>query len=291
MIDVKEEFNGRIYEVTAGKNLRIGGQRTLPFLTIDDETKNPPRLGIEIVADDSIVEKTENIEEEYKPDLLSIAFENQDSTEEIVSTAYEISKNIETPLIIYGCEDPERDKEILSKCAEVLSGKNIILGYASEENYRTIAASAIAYGHIVIAQTSIDVNLAKQLNILLSDVGVKKNRILIDPLASALGYGLEYTYSVIERIRLAGLSGDEFLAQPVICNLSVCEKAREATSQEYPGSIERRKMLWEAVTGMAFALAGADVLVFRNIKAFKAVRNKINQITGDNSGAETSRSV
>ena len=121
------------------------------------------------------------------------------------------------PLIVYGPGTADKDNEVLVAVAEKTKGEQLALGLCEDKNYRTIVAAALGNGHVVIAQTPIDVNLAKQLNILISDMGLPLERVLMDPNTGALGYGLEYTYSVMERLRLAALMGDAMTQQPMIC--------------------------------------------------------------------------
>ena len=169
--------------------------------------------------------------------------------------------------------------------AEVCDGMNLILGPVAEGNYKQIGAGAIGYKHVAVASSPIDINLAKQLNILLGNLGVPDGQILVDPTTGALGYGLEYTYSVMERDRMAALTQqDERLQFPILCNLAKevwKTKETKLSAEEAPllGDAKRRGILMEAVTAVTLLLAGADILVMRHPDAIKLVKEMIAELT------------
>ena len=177
---------------------------------------------------------------------------------------------IDVPLVVWGSGNETKDAAVLKAVAEACQATPLALGPVAEGNYKQIGASALAYGHVVIASTPIDINLAKQLNILLENLGIPANRILIDPTVGGLGYGFEYTYSVMERIRIAALTaGDEKLRSPLFCHVAgEVWKTKEArlTKEEAPllGDPAVRGVLLEAMTAQGMLLAGADVLVVRH---------------------------
>lgn len=180
---------------------------------------------------------------------------------------------VSCPAIVGGCGEEEIDAKLFPAVAEAAS-RPVFLSYADERNYRLVGGAAMAYGHGIVSWSPIDINMAKQVNLLLSDIGVPPERILIDPLTGGLGYGLEYTFSIVERIRLAGLSGDGMLARPVLCHLGDAWKAREAVEDSEPswGDAVVRGRRWEEATGWACLAAGADLLVCRhpeNVAAFR----------------------
>ena len=181
--------------------------------------------------------------------------------------------------------DAEKDGEVLSKIAEVCDGMNLTLAPAVEDNYKKIGGAAIGYGHTVVAQTPIDVNMAKQLNILLGNLGVPLEKIIMDPSTGALGYGIEYTYSVMERIRLTALKqGDDKMQVPMICDVAkYCWKTREAgiSVEEEPtfGDIKTRGILWEVVTATDLLTSGADILVMRHPEAVRVLQTVINDVS------------
>lgn len=185
----------------------------------------------------------------------------------------EVVASVPCPFLVAGCGDEETDAALFPAVAEA-APRPVFLAHADEKNYRLVGGAALAYGHGVVAWSPIDVNMAKQANLLLADVGVPPDRILIDPLTGGLGYGLEYTYSTIERIRLAGLAGDATLARPILCHLGDAWKAREAAdaSEETWGDPRVRGRLWEEATGWACLAAGADLLVCQHPGAAAAFR-------------------
>jgi acetyl-CoA decarbonylase/synthase complex subunit delta len=157
------------------------------------------------------------------------------------------------------------------------------LGNCEEKNYRTIVAAAMANDHVIIAKSPIDVNLAKQLNVLIGDMGVGRDKILMDPTTGALGYGIEYTYSVMERVRLAALAGDSALQQPLILTVGYeAWRQKEArTNEDVPpqwGDWAQRAVLWEANTSVTLLNTGADLLVLRHPDTIPLVKNAIDQL-------------
>ncbi|MCX6357928.1 MAG: acetyl-CoA decarbonylase/synthase complex subunit delta [Candidatus Aureabacteria bacterium] len=192
-----------------------------------------------------------------------------------------ILKSVPVPLIIRGPGPGERQNGVLTACAEAAQGERCLLASAVAEEYKTIVAAAAAYGHLVVAETPIDVNLCKQLNILISDLHFPADRVVIDPLTGGLGYGLEYTYSVMERIRLQALSGDGMMQMPFI-NFVGPEvwkvKEVKVPEQKEPqwGSRAERGVLWEISTAVALLHAGADLLVMRHPEAIAVVERTID---------------
>jgi len=196
----------------------------------------------------------------------------------------ELLKKVKVPLIIIGCGDDETDNQLLPACCEAARGERCLIGSAVQDNYKTLAASAFADGHSIIAESPIDINIAKQLNILISDMGVPPERIVINPTIGALGYGLEYAYSIMERARLSALSGDKMLAMPFICFVGQeASRAKESrvSEKEFPqwGSEKERACMWEALTALALLHAGADILVMRHPVAGGLVNKYIEQMS------------
>jgi acetyl-CoA decarbonylase/synthase complex subunit delta len=167
------------------------------------------------------------------------------------------------PLIIEGSSEPELDREVFQRCGEAGAGERLLLGTAEADRYRSVAAAALAYGHSVSAQSPIDINLAKQLNILLREIGVPHDRIVIDPYTGALGYGFEYSYSVMERIRDAALKGDRDLAMPMISQAPDSLTVKEV--REAPPEWQREiAVRWEFGFALSAAIAGADIVSVRH---------------------------
>ncbi len=282
---------GRILEALlpaaeGGDPVRVGGQNSLP-LERTGERPNPVAIGMEVgtgtaepppeLADALGTRRSDPVSlaraciEEWGAAFLflSLAGCHPDNGGRTVDagarTVRDVLDAVRCPVIVGGCGDEEVDSRLFPAVAEA-AGRPVFLSPADEKNYRLVGGAALAYGHGVVAWSPIDINMAKQVNLLLSDIGVPPERILIDPLTGGLGYGLEYTYSIVERIRLAGLSGDGMLARPVLCHLGDAWKAREAVdaSEAAWGDAGTRGRRWEEATGWACLAAGADLLVFRH---------------------------
>jgi acetyl-CoA decarbonylase/synthase, CODH/ACS complex subunit delta len=196
----------------------------------------------------------------------------------------DLLKKIKVPLIIVGCGDDDIDNLVLPACCEAAKGEKCLIGSAVQDNYKTLVASAFADGHSIIAESPIDINIAKQLNILISDMGMPLERIVIDPTIGALGYGLEYAYSIMERARLSALSGDKMVAMPFICFVGQeASRAKESrvSAQEFPqwGSEKDRACMWEAMTAASLIQSGADILVMRHPVAALETNKYIDEMT------------
>jgi acetyl-CoA decarbonylase/synthase complex subunit delta len=176
------------------------------------------------------------------------------------------------PLIIEGSNEPKIDSEVFLTCGETAQGERLLLGTAEAGRYRSIAAAALAYNHSLIAQSPIDVNLAKQLNILLREIGMQRDHIMIDPYTGALGYGFEYSYSAMERIRFSALKGDTDLAMPMICSAIDSLTIKEVREAD-PALQDEMALQWEFYTGIAAAVAGAEIICVRHPKTVGMLKN------------------
>ncbi|MCX6628427.1 MAG: acetyl-CoA decarbonylase/synthase complex subunit delta [Candidatus Solibacter sp.] len=225
--------------------------------------------------------------EEFGADLLLIhlmgthADRGDRSAEQAAADVGSVLEAVNVPLIVKGPGPGKKQNEVLARVAESCGGEGLALHSATNEDYKTLAAVAVAYGHILVGESPIDVNIAKQLNILLTDANVNLNRVLIDPLTGGLGYGLEYTYSVMERIRLAALGGDGMLNFPLVCLVGdEAWKAKEAKvpAEKEPlwGNQRERGVHWEAATAMALVEAGAEVVVMRHPEALARIRKQLD---------------
>ncbi len=307
----KVSYTGKIKSIPIGdpsKNLSVGGDEAYPFYTFEGAFPNAPRIAMDVLdtpPDECAATLREHFEDvwsdpvawaqkcikEYGADMIDLELVSTDpnglnrSAEEAAETVKKVAEAIDVPLIVYGTANVEKDSEVLRLICEVCEGKNLILGPVQEGNYKKIGAAAIAYKHTVIANTPIDINLAKQLNILLGNLGVPDEQILIDPTTGALGYGIEYTYSVIERIRMAAMvQQDEKLQLPMICNVGrEVWKTKEAklTKEDAPdlGDPTKRGILLEAITAEDLLLAGANIVVLRHPETVKLVRKLIQELT------------
>ena len=208
------------------------------------------------------------------------------SAEEAAKTVESVLKSVGVPIIVTGPGNFEKMNDVMKQVASAFAGENLLLNWAETDNYKTLTAAAMGYGHCVIAQTPIDVNMAKQLNILMTNMGLAAEKIVIDAMTGALGYGLEYTYSVMERIRTAAFTGDPMLASPMICTpgYEVAKtKESKAPEEQFPlwGSAAERGALLEIATAMSLLNAGADMLVMYHPVAAKTVRRKIEEMNKD----------
>ena len=303
---VSQKWSGRINEVVIGQEpsfVRIGGEEGLPFLFKEGKIPNRPRIAFEIwdippvdwpqeLANSykgvlgNTSEWAKMCVEQYQAELICLRmqgahpdFGNKSSDEEAKLVEDLLSK-VDVPLIIVGCGDDNKDNEIMPVCCQAARGKKCLVGNAVQDNYRTLTAAVLADGHNIIAESPIDINIAKQLNILISDMGLPAERIVINPTIGALGYGLEYAYSIMERARLAAFSGDRMLAMPFICFVGQeAWRAKEAKASqgEFPqwGSETERGIIWEATTAVALLQTGADILVMRHPRAVDCLRRYI----------------
>jgi len=308
----KEKWTSKVGEMVLGAEpnvVKVGGESTLPFLQFEGEIPNKPVMALEVwdlepvdwpdilkkpyegVLTDPVAWAQKNVE--YGADLVALRlmsahpdYKNA-SPEDCAATAKAIADAINVPLIVIGCGVEEKDAEVLEKVGEALSGKNCLIGCATEKNFKTITATAMVNGHSVIASSPLDINLAKQLNILMTEMNLPTNRIAIDPLVGALGYGIEYAYSIMERARMGALMGDKMLAMPVVCFVGQeAWKAKEAKSpdDENPewGAQERRAILWEVMTATTFAQAGGSIFVLRHPETVKQVNAHIAKMMESN---------
>lgn len=286
------QTKGKIFIVKIGskdRSITIGGNSVFPFL----DTTDKPTIGLYITDKPEFLPKP--IKEKLSPkmnDLVEWAkyytseypnteiLEVQFSSIESVDRYFlNLMEEVKIPLIISGSGDLKTNTEIIKKCGELGEGRNLLLRSAELENYKTITATALAYNHSIVAENPIDVNIAKQLNILLTDMGLSLNRIIIDPVVAALGYGLEYTFSVMERIRSATLDGDQMLSSPIICFVYEGWKAREALTENSDwGSIEERGIIWEVLTASSLIASGADVLIFKHPDSAKHLHDYLGGI-------------
>lgn len=304
----KQIYSGKIREVTLGvgdKAVTIGGKTAYSFHTFEGEMPNLPRVAMEIWDKDVSGEWSETIKapfkdvlndpvawakkcvEEYGAEILVVQTKSADpnadnkSGEEVSDVVKKVADAVDVPLIAWGVANHEKDVEVMRLAAEKCTGKRLAISPVEEGDYKQIGAACLGYKHAVVASSPIDVNLAKQLNILLGNLGVSVKDIVIDPTTGGLGYGLEYTYSVMERITQAALTQeDEKLQQPIIANVgNEVWKSKEAnlSAEEAPelGDPAQRGILMEAITAVDLLLAGADVVVLRHPETVKLIKGFI----------------
>ncbi len=307
----KVRYTGGIKEVTLGsgdKAVTIGGERCYPFHLFEGPMDRLPRVALEVwdhrpedwtgwamspfadVLHDPQAWARKCVQA-YGAEVIALQLVSADpngmnrDVETVAAVAKGVAEAVDVPVIMWGTSNDERDGALLRRIAEVCEGRQVALGPVTEKNYRQVGAVAIAYGHTVIASSPIDVNLAKQLNILLGNLGVPEDRIVMDPTTGALGYGLEYSYSVVERDRMAALTQEDVKLQyPVVCNIAQeVWKTRETrlTVQEDPrlGDEERRSIMMESVTASSMLLAGADIVILRHPESARLVRELIRDLS------------
>ena len=308
-----EKSPGRINSIVLGKMAEQGGTRTtsytigggasMPFIKAEDGTPNRPRIATEVhsakpdfqgaaaseladVMDDPIA-WARGCVDDWGADLICLKFtgaspDGEDCTpEECASLTEEVLTAVGVPLMFYGCGDESKDALIFSTIGDRIRNEGAVIGMAENDQYKSIAAAAIAYSAHLVAFSNLDINLAKQLNILLLEYGMPGERIIMDPLQGALGYGVEYSYSVIERIRLAALSGDKTIPMPLVCDVSIGGNYREAYEETTLwGDSHTRGILWEGVTAMSALTGGADLLITRCPSTTKQVNNMIDRMMG-----------
>ena len=306
-----EKWSGAVRLVTLGatgdggtrtSTVTVGGETTLPFLHFEGQIPNAPVVAAEVVdmhpADWSPALLEALGDDTRDPaawaqkmvglgaDLISLKLrsthpdQGDRSAADAVATVKSVLAAVGVPLIVYGPGVVDKDNEVLIAVADATKGERLALATCEDKNYRTIVAAALGNGHLIVAQTPIDVNLAKQLNILISDMGLSLDRMLMDPTTGAVGYGVEYTYSVMERLRLAALMGDGMTQQPMICSVGE-ESWRQKESRvadgvpESWGEYATRAVVWEVTTATALLHAGADILVVRHPRSIAQVQRSI----------------
>jgi acetyl-CoA decarbonylase/synthase complex subunit delta len=289
-----------------GVSYQVGGSTCMPFHLWEGQMPCPPRVAMEVF--DSVndkfpcgyrdvfgdllnnpVEMAKALVARYGAELISVRLEGthpekgNNSPDDAVKLVKSILSAVDVPLIITGHNNFDKNNEVFKAVAQACAGENLLFNWVEQDNYRTIAGAAIAYGHSIVSQSPIDVNIGKQMNILLTNMDVKPEQIMMDPITGATGYGIEYTYSVMERIRLTALGGDKMLAQPIIVapGQEVAKtKEAKASEKDFPawGDLSKRVAAWELSTAINLLYAGADVLIMYHPEAVKAVRKTIVEL-------------
>lgn len=291
-----ESYSGSVREVTIGKGakaLKIGGENKLAYSFFDEGSiPNPPRFALEVldmepegwaewalepvkdVASDPVKWAKKCLD--YGADMICLRLASTDpagkdaSAEAAAELAKKVAEAITVPLIVYGTGDEKKDAEVLPKVAEVCDGEDLLLGPVIKENYEVVAKAAQEHGHAIIAQTPLDINLEKELNIKLSKF-FPPERIVIDPLSSALGYGMEYSFTIMERTKQTGVTFKDAMTQmPIIADLSEeCWKTKEAKENREQG------ILWEGTTALSLLLSGANIVILRHPESLKLVKETL----------------
>ncbi|EHQ90021.1 acetyl-CoA decarbonylase/synthase complex subunit delta [Desulfosporosinus youngiae] len=315
---VKEKYSSKVGEVVLGATAEQGGTRTstitvggdaaLPFLHFEGETKNRPVIAMEVTDvvptwSDIIKNQIGDVindpaawakkcVDEFGADLIYLKLNGADpegenrSPEDCARIVKDVLAAVGVPLIVEGCDNAEKNNEIMAVIAEAASGENLLIGIAEQDNYKSITAAAMVHKHTLIARSPLDINICKQLNILINEMGLPLNKIIIDPTVAGLGFGIEYVYSIMERARLGALANDKMLSMPIICTVGYeanrCKEAY-ASVEEFPGwgDLADRSVLWEAVTASGVLQVGASILVMRNPTAVAVVKKNIADMMGE----------
>ena len=291
---------------TRTSTIRIGGETGMPFHLWEGSMPHQPRVALEVfdtVGDkypavlrdiygealNNPGEMAKRCVEKYGAELISVRLDGTHpekgnrSAEQAVETVKSVLSSVGVPLIVTGHNHFEKNNEVMKAVAQACAGENLLLNWVEQDNYRSIAGAAIAYDHTIVAQSPIDMNIAKQMNILLTNMDIKPEKIVIDPMTSSVGYGLEYTYSVMERIRLNGLGGDPMLAGPMIVSTGQeCTKTKEFKAEEsdFPewGDLKKRAAAWELATAVSFLYSGADIIIMHHPEAAQATQKTIQRL-------------
>ncbi len=313
--DIKEKWTARINTVTIGATrdqggtrgvtVTVGGQTTLPSLTFEGELPNKPviagfvanvvpewpenlkkAIGPEIR---SPVEWAQKCVERFGVDLINLKMIGADPSgqnlppDACAKVVQQVLKAVEVPLIIWGCGDDEKDNLVLPECSQAARGENCLIGSAKESNYMTVVAICKADKHKIISEAPVDINIGKQVNILLQDAGYDLSQVVMFQTTAALGYGFDYVYTILERARIAGLKGDKLMASPTICDVGgEVYRIKEAVVDEdvLPGwgALEKRGPMWEAACAAGYLQAGADILIMAHPEAIRTIRTTIAQM-------------
>ncbi len=314
----KESYTGKIKEVTLGKGpkaVKVGGETCYPFYLFEGGMGNRPIVAMEVwdmdptdwaeapaavfadvKADPAAWAK--KCVKDYGADMIVLQLKSTDPNDKnadaasAVATVKKVKAAIDVPLAVWGSGNAAKDEEVLKKVAEECQGMDLLIGPVEEKNHKGVGAAALAFKQSVISSSPIDVNLAKQVNILLENLGVPMNQVVIDPTTGGLGYGLEYSYSVMERLTMAALiQGDDKLQLPLINNIGnevwKCKEAKQ-TAAEAPtlGDPEKRGIMMEAVAAVVYLLAGSNILIMRHPEAVRMVKAYIGLMMDGGSAAK-----
>ena len=304
------KFNAAIRTVEIGtgdKAVKLGGECVSPLYSFDAPIENAPKVGV-LITDEGFENECESLKAYYAgcanwgeiaqkaaamegADFLVLKFDKADPNgenapvEDCLAIINEVAAATDMPLVIAGCKNAEKDAEIFNKAAEALQGKNVLIFSAKEENYKGVAASAVlAYGQKVGAESSVDINLAKQLNVLISQVGVDMGNIVMNVGTATAGYGFEYVVSTLDRIKAAALGQDDAqLQMPIIT--SVGDEAwgvKESTASEADvpawGPVDARGVNMEVTTAMAVLASGSNAVILKHPTSVATVSKLIKEL-------------
>ena len=313
---VKDKWPGSVREITLGATaseggtrshtVTIGGEKTMPFMHFEGEMPHSPVIAVEIrdrrpedwspllleawreVIDDPA--RWAQAAENSGADLIALQLSLTDPAGQTVTPQGAV-QSVKTvlaatglPLFVFGPGQSDLDNELLVAVSEATKGERLVLGVCEDKNYRTIVATAMANGHLVVSRTPMDVNLAKQLTILINDMGMSLDRIIMDPSTAALGYGIEYGYSVMERLRLAALQGDAMTQLPMVVTpgFEAWKTKESKVGEGVPvawGDWLERAINWETLTAISLLESGADIVVLRHPDSVKRVKQAVRELS------------
>ena len=312
--EIADNYTGSVNRITLGATKENGGSRTstitvggsrnvvyggganqhgekpmIAIDVIDSEPNDWPEALLEPYKDvlDNPAEWARKCVEEFGADLICLKFDGihpdkgDKDAAHAAKVTEEVLKAVGVPLVLWSCGNDEKDKQVMPKVSGAAKGENCLIGTITEDNYKSLTAIALADNHHLISEAPIDINIAKQVNILASDMGFPLERIVTFQSTGALGYGIEYAYSIQERQRLAALTGDKMMAMPAICDVGYESwRAKEAKLIDAPGwgDAADRGPMWEAATAICLLQAGVDIIRMRHPRAVKTVKNFINQV-------------
>jgi acetyl-CoA decarbonylase/synthase, CODH/ACS complex subunit delta len=310
----QEAVSGQVTEVTLGggtrrKTVTVGGARAVPFGGDRAACGRRPVIAVDVLdaaPDDwpAALERAwagvlsdpaawaAKAVRETGADLVCLVFDGvhpdkgDRGADHAVSVTRRVLEAVDVPLVLWGSGHIEKDSTVMPRVSQAAKGENALVGTVVQENYKGLTAVALADGHALIAEAPLDINMGKQINIFVSDMGFPLDRLVMYQTTGALGYGLEYAYSIQERERLAALAGDKLMAPPVICDIGTeawRTKEAKSSTEEAPawGDAERRGPLWEAATAIALLASGADILRLRHPAAIATVKTYIDSLWGN----------
>jgi acetyl-CoA decarbonylase/synthase complex subunit delta len=312
--EVKESFASSVNRVTLGatkdsggtrtSTITVGGARNVVYGGSVEEAGEKPVIAIDVLDSrpkdwpDILAQHYQDVMdrpgdwakkciEQFGADLICLKFDGIHPDKGDLDAAHavkvtdEVLKAVGVPLILWGSGYDEKDNQVMPKVSEAAKGENALIGTVTEDNYKALTAIALADNHNLITEAPLDINIGKQVNILASDMDFPLEKIVTFQDTGALGYGIEYSYSIQERQRLAALGGDKIMAMPAICDVGYESwRSKESKLEDAPGwgDVKDRGPMWEATTAICLLQAGADIIRMRHPRAIATVKNFINQI-------------
>lgn len=287
---------------TRSRSLTIGGETTPAFYTFEGRMPHPPVVAVDVfdmkvplaravkmhvkdVMEDPAAWAKLAVDR-FEADMLTLHLVSADplikdtSPKEAAKTVEEVAQAVDVPLIIGGCGDPIKDADVFEVVAEEFAGERFLINSITRDmDVERCAKFIKKNGHVALSFTPMDLNMARELNRRLYDF-LPRESIIMDLTTAALGYGLEYAFTNMERARIAGLTGDPELAHPMASGTTNAWAAREAWMEMGPEwePRELRGPLWEVTTGLTLLLAGVDLFMMMHPAAVKTLKNTISQL-------------